>query len=116
MKLCAKSEKQFAAQPHSDCCCGGDSQPAQRPLLLVEFPEMRSEWATESTGLWGTVSTTTSPLKNCVLLGGICKVWVIVCGEMVLEGLGLSPYSTELNGLINDGFLAGKPLSPTSLD
>ena len=41
---------------------------------------------------------------------------VIVCQEMVLEGLSLSLDSAELNGLINDGFLAGRLLSPLSLD
>lgn len=39
------------------------------PCCWVEFPEMRSEWATESIGLWGTISTMTSPLKDCVLRG-----------------------------------------------
>lgn len=33
------------------------------PCCWVEFPNMRSEWATELTGLWGTISTMTSPLK-----------------------------------------------------
>lgn len=41
---------------------------------------------------------------------------VIVCQEMVLEGLSLSLDSAELNGLINDGFIAGRLLSPLSLD
>ena len=38
MRLCAKSEKQFAAQPHRDGC-NGDSRPAQRPLLLSGVPQ-----------------------------------------------------------------------------
>ena len=60
----------------------------------------------------------TSPLKivGFFLEGGVCKVGVIVCQEIVLEGLSLSLDSAELNGLINDGFLAGRLLSPLSLD
>lgn len=38
-RLCAESEKQLAAQPHRDCCCSGDSQPAQRSLMLSGVPQ-----------------------------------------------------------------------------
>jgi len=58
-----------------------------------------------------------SPKNRGVFLeGGVCKVGVIVCQEMVLEGLSLSLDPAELNGLINDGFIAGRLLSPLSLD
>ena len=58
-----------------------------------------------------------SPKHGGVFLeGGVCKVGLIVCQEMVLEGLTLSLDPTELNGLINDGFIAGRLLSPLSLD
>lgn len=37
--LGAKSENCFVAQLHRDCCCRGDSQTAQSPLLLSGVPQ-----------------------------------------------------------------------------
>lgn len=81
---------------------------------------MRSEWATELTGLWslGDCQPMTSTLKNC-FMGNICKGWgreVRLYWVLFLEGVVLSPDSLELNVLIDDDFIAGRLLSPTSLD
>lgn len=39
MELGARSEKDFVAKLHGDCCCDGDSQTAQSPLLLSGVPQ-----------------------------------------------------------------------------
>lgn len=45
----------------------------QRPPLLMEFPDMKSEWAKELICLWGIVSTMTSSLNSCFLRGASAK-------------------------------------------
>ena len=103
-----KSSWQLNPTKATAAAVGNPSQ-HRGPCCWAEFPDTRSEWAMGLIGLWGTISTMTSPLHNCFegehLQGGL----VIVCWELILEG-------TQLNGSINDGSIAGGLLSTISLD
>lgn len=57
---------------------------------------MRSEWAIELIGLRRMVSFMTSLLNNCFLGEHLQERLVIVCWELVLDSVGLSPGSAEL--------------------
>lgn len=87
----------------------------------MEFPDTRSEWATGHTHLSGTISTMTSPLHSCFLREASANevdYSVLRVGFERHRSLFrlISDGFIELNGLINDGFIAGSHLSPMSLD